>query len=133
MSIPEAALQAAAGPFCLLPVDEHLDPVGGRGFLPMRQQAMKVQRLGTGLQGGKVIHRATPSAGRRVRAGAGAPAHRSSGSFLAGSLAQHPFLGMECPNMEQLMRQYSRDAFAEAGQPHAFSNLTPTGRPKTYA
>jgi hypothetical protein len=35
--------------------------------------------------------------------------------------------------MEQLMRQYSRDAFAEAGQPHAFSNLTPTGRPKTYA
>jgi flagellar FliJ protein len=43
--------------------------------------------------------------------------HRSSGS----------------PNMEQLMRQYSRDAFAEAGQPHAFSNLTPTGRPKTYA
>jgi flagellar protein FliJ len=35
--------------------------------------------------------------------------------------------------MEQLMRQYPRDAFADAAQPHAFANLTPTGRPKTYA
>jgi flagellar FliJ protein len=35
--------------------------------------------------------------------------------------------------MEQLMRQYPRDGFAEAGQPHAFAHLTPTGRPKAYA
>jgi flagellar FliJ protein len=35
--------------------------------------------------------------------------------------------------MEQPMRNYDRLAFAEARPSHTFANLTPTGRPKTYA
>jgi hypothetical protein len=40
---------------------------------------------------------------------------------------------MERANMEQAMRNYYGLGVAEAVRPEALRNLTPTGRPKTYA
>ena len=57
MSIFEAALQAAASALLLLPFDEGVEPSGGGGVVPMGEQAVEAQRLGSGMQGIEVIHR----------------------------------------------------------------------------
>ena len=57
MSIFEAALQAATSSLLLLPFDQGVEPSGGGGVVPMGEQAVKAQRLGSGMQGIEVIHR----------------------------------------------------------------------------
>ena len=60
MSIFEAALQAATSALLLLPFDEGVEPSGGGGVVPMGEQAVEAQRLGSGMQGIEVIHRTSP-------------------------------------------------------------------------
>jgi hypothetical protein len=60
MRIFEAALQAAASALLLLPFDEGIEPSGGGGVVPMGEQAVEAQRLGSGMQGIEVIHRRSP-------------------------------------------------------------------------
>ena len=67
MGAGQAPFQAAARPLLLLPIDHRLGPATGDGFLPMGQQTMEMERLGSGLQNVRIAHRASPSAGRRVR------------------------------------------------------------------
>ena len=47
MSGAQAALQASARTLLLLPVNQGRQPAGRASFLPMRQQAMQIERLGT--------------------------------------------------------------------------------------
>src|SRR5208282_6187142 len=68
----KATLEAAAGAFVLLPLDERRSPPGGDGLRPMRQEAVQTQGLGAGLQGVRIRHDPPSSAGRRYRGNAAA-------------------------------------------------------------
>ena len=57
MRVLEATLQAAASALLLLPFDEIVEPSGGGGVVPMGEQAVEAQRLGSGMEGIEVIHR----------------------------------------------------------------------------
>ena len=60
MSGAQAALEASASAFLLLPVDQRRKPAGRGSFPPMRQQAMQVQRFGTDVQSFGVTHHRAP-------------------------------------------------------------------------
>jgi hypothetical protein len=60
MSVLEAALQASTSALLLLPFDEGVEPSGGGGVVPMGEQAVEAQRLGSGMQDIEVIHRTSP-------------------------------------------------------------------------
>src|SRR6266571_9158409 len=60
MSGAEPALEAAAAALLLLPVNERLDPFGGGGFRPVRQEAMQVERLGARVQDVEASHLLDP-------------------------------------------------------------------------
>jgi hypothetical protein len=60
MSIFEAALQAATCSLLLLPFDEVAEPSSGGGVVPMGEQAVEAQCLGSGMQDIEVIHRTSP-------------------------------------------------------------------------
>jgi hypothetical protein len=60
MRIFEAALQAATCSLLLLPFDEVVEPSGGGGVVPMGEQAVEAQCLGSGMQDIEVIHRTSP-------------------------------------------------------------------------
>ena len=59
-SLTQAALQAAAGPLLLLPVDQAIHPAFGGDLRPMGQQAVELEGLGARLQGVEIIHRFAP-------------------------------------------------------------------------
>ena len=60
MGRPEAALEAAACPLLLFPIEQFLYPFGAARLRPMRQQTIQIERLGAGAQGVEVIHRVAP-------------------------------------------------------------------------
>jgi hypothetical protein len=60
MSGAQAALQASARALLLLPLDQGRQPAGRSSFLPLRQQAMQIERLGAPVHSFEVTHRLVP-------------------------------------------------------------------------